>query len=108
MSLRLSSNEARKNVKHHSIVNILSGAAILIAVVFVVYTIISNSIKMKEKTEEYNALVDQTAQIKEKNAQIDAYLNGSGNFDEYIENIARDKFDYANPDEKIYIVVPGN
>ena len=106
MSLRLSSSAARKNVKRHSFVNIIAGAAILIAAFFVVYTIISNSIAVKEQTAKYDELVRQTSEIKEKNAQIEGYLNGV-NLDEYIENIARDKFDYANPDERIYYVVPG-
>ncbi|MCH5196118.1 MAG: septum formation initiator family protein [Oscillospiraceae bacterium] len=106
MSLRLSSNAARRNVKRHSLVNIIAGAAVLIAAVFVVYTIVVNSIAVKEQTEKYDALVKQTTEIKEQNAQIEGYLNGV-NLDEYIENIARDKFDYANPDERIYFVVPG-
>lgn len=106
MSLRLSSNAARRNVRRHSLVNIIAGAAVLIAAVFVVYTIIVNSIAVKEQTEKYDELVKQTSEIKEQNAQIEGYLNGV-NLDEYIENIARDKFDYANPDERIYFVVPG-
>lgn len=106
MLLRLSSSEARRNVKRHSLVNIIAGAAVLIAAVFVVYTVISNSIAIKEQTAKYDELVKQTAEVNEKNAQIEGYLNGV-NLDEYIENIARDKFDYANPDERIYFVVPG-
>ncbi|MCH5203197.1 MAG: septum formation initiator family protein [Oscillospiraceae bacterium] len=88
-------------------VNIIAGAAVLIAAIFVVYTVISNSIAIKEQTAEYEALAKQTAEVKEQNAQINGYLNGV-NLDEYIENIARDKFDFANPDERIYYVVPGN
>lgn len=107
MLLRLSSNVARKNVKRHSLVNIIAGAAVLIAAVFVVFTVISNSITIKEQTAKYEELAKQTKDIKEQNAQINGYLNENGNLDEYIENIARDKFDYANPDEKIYYVVPG-
>lgn len=107
MLLRLSSRGARRNVKRHSLVNIIAGAAVLIAAIFVVYTVISNSIAIKEQTAEYEALAKQTAEVKEQNAQINGYLNGV-NLDEYIENIARDKFDFANPDERIYYVVPGN
>ena len=106
MLSRLSSSAARSNVKHHSLVNIIAGVAVIVAVVFVVYTVISNSLAIKEQTAKYNELVKQTDEVKERNAQIEGYLNGV-NLDEYIENIARDKFDYANPDERIYYVVPG-
>lgn len=108
MSLRLSSNVARRNIKHHRLISIIAGAAVLIAVVYVVYSVVADSITIKEQTAKYNELVKQTEDIKERNAQINDYLNGGGNFDEYVENIARDKFDYANPDERIYYVVPGN
>ena len=107
MLLRLSSDVARKNVKRHSLVNIIAGAAVLIAAVFVVYTIISNSISINEQKAKYEELVKETEEINEQNAQINGYLNEDGNLDEYIENIARDKFDYANPNEWIYHVVPG-
>lgn len=103
---RLSSNAARRNVKRHGPISIIAGAAIVIAAIFVAYTVISNSLSVKETTAKYNELVKQTDEIKEQNAQIEGYLNGV-NLDEYIENIARDKFDYANPDERIYYVVPG-
>lgn len=108
MSLRLSSNEARRNVRHHGLISIIAGVACLIAVVYVIYSVVADSITIKEQTAEYNELVKQTEEVKERNAQINDYLNGGGNLDEYIENMARDKFDYANPDERIYYVVPGN
>lgn len=107
MLLKLSSDGARKNVKRHSLVNIIAGAAVLIAAVYVVYTVISNSISIKNKTAEYEELLKQTEIVNERNAQINGYLSEDGNLDEYIENIARDKFDYANPDERIFYVVPG-
>ncbi len=106
MSLRLSSREARKNEKRFSFIKIIAGAAVLIALVFVVYTVVKNGIIIKEKTKQYEDLAAQTNEINQKNAQINGYLNGE-NLDEYIENIARDKFDYANPDERIYYVIPG-
>lgn len=106
MSLRLRSKEARENKKRHGFVRFLVGTAVLVTAVYVAYSIISDNIAIKNNMERYEQLVAETNAVKAKNEQIDGYLNNNESLDEYIEDIARDKLDFANADERIIYVVP--
>jgi len=105
MSLLRKSEEAHEK-KRHGFVRFLAGAAILVIAVYVMYSIISDNIAIKNDMERYNQLVAETNAIKAKNEQINGYLQNDENLDDYITDIARDKLDYANADERIYYVVP--
>lgn len=106
MSLRHRSDEARENKKRHGFVRFLAGTAVLVVVVYVAYSIISDSIAIKANTERYEQLLSETNEVKAENEQINGYLNSTESLDEYIKDIARDKLDFANPDERIFYVVP--
>lgn len=107
MSLKLRSPEAREVKRNkNGFVRILAVAAVLVTAVYVVVSIISNKISIRNNTDKYNELVKQTNSINEENERISGYLENDSNLDEYIENIARERLDYANPDERIYYVVP--
>ena len=106
MSSKQMSGEVCNNPKKHRLFRILVGAALLVIAVFVVYVLISDMMQIQKDTETYNNLVNQTNAVNEENAQITNYLENDANLKEYIEEIAREKLDYANPDERIYYVVP--
>ncbi len=106
MSSRQMSGEVCNSPKKHRFLRFLTAAALLVIAVFIVYTIVSDMIQIQKDTETYNNLVAQTNEIKEENAQITGYLENDNNLKEYIENIAREKLDYANPDERIIYIVP--
>ncbi len=106
MASRLSSGEVCVNPKKHRFFRFLVGAAVLVIAVFIVYTLVSDMIKINQDTEKYNSLVNQTKAVNEQNAQIENYLENDENMKEYIEEIAREKLDYAYPDERIYNVIP--
>ncbi len=107
MSLKLKSQEARE-VKHnkYGFVRLLACAAILVTAVYVVVSIISSKISIRDNMEKYDELVAQTNAVKEDNERISGYLENDSNLDEYIENIARERLDYANADERIYYIIP--
>lgn len=100
------SGEVCNSPKKHRLFRLLVGAALLVVAVFVVYVLISDMMQIQKDTETYNNLVNQTNAVNEENAQITNYLENDANLKEYIEEIAREKLDYANPDERIYYVVP--
>lgn len=100
------SGEVCNSPKKHRLFRLLVGAALLVVAVFVVYVLISDMMQIQKDTETYNKLVNQTNAVNEENAQITNYLENDANLKEYIEEIAREKLDYANPDERIYYVVP--
>ena len=105
MSLKQKSLEAHEK-KKRSFVSVLATIAALLFAGFAVYIVVQNQIEIRENTQKYNDLVAQTKEINERNAQIQAYLEDEDKLNEYIENMARDKLDYANPSERIYYVIP--
>lgn len=78
----------------------------MVVAIFIVYVLVSDMMQIQKDTETYNNLVAKTNAVNEENAQITNYLENDANLKEYIEEIAREKLDYANPDERIYYVVP--
>lgn len=99
-------SEKAHEAKRHGLVRILAFAAVIITVVFVGYTIISDNIKIRENKQLLSELTEQTDAMKAKNEQITGYLENNDRLKEYIEEIARDKLDFANGDERIFYVVP--
>jgi len=96
------------NKKRHGFVRILAVAALSVIAVYVVYSIINDSIDIRENERQYEELKNQTESVEEQNEQIQAYLNDDTYLDKYIEEMARDKLDYANSDERIYYVIPAS
>lgn len=92
----------------HKLVRILAGTALSVVAVYVVYSIINDSIDIRESERKYEELKQQTESVEEENEQIRTYLEDDAYLDKYIEDMARDKFDFANSDERIYYVIPAS
>ncbi len=107
MSFMLRSTEANEK-KNGSFVKVLVYIASTILLGFIVFSIITTNIQINENKEKYQQLVDQTDIVLEENASIERYLGDDANMDEYIEEMARNKLDYANPDERVYYIVPSS
>ncbi len=108
MSLKRVSEKARKKKKHHSLVGILAGFAVCVVLVFVAYSVINDSIDIRESQKKYEELKKQTEAVEEDNEKIQTYLDNDEYLDKYIEDMARNKFDFANADERIYYVIPAS
>lgn len=108
MSSRLRSKEAHEKKSRHGLFRFILTVALALFAVFVAYSLITNQIAIRDNMRRYDELRTQTDQVLENNAQINGYLENEANLDEYIENIAREKLDYANADERIYIVIPAS
>ena len=106
MSLKQGSQEAHEKKKHSGPVSFLATVAILLFVGFAIYAFVRDQIAIRENLQRYEELAALTNEINERNEQIKAYLENEEKLNEYIENIARDKLDYANPNERIYYVIP--
>ncbi|MGN1341593.1 MAG: septum formation initiator family protein [Oscillospiraceae bacterium] len=92
--------------KRSGIITIVAFAASILMAGYAVFSIVSSNIKINEYQQQYNELVIQTAAVEDSNAEISRYLEEGADMDEYIEDMARDKLDYARPDERVYYVVP--
>lgn len=106
MSLKQQSEKAREKYRRHGLVRFLAFAAVVVAVVFVGYTIIRDKVSIRENEQKLIELKEQTAAMEAKNEQITGYLENDKNLEAYIEQIARDKLDFANGDERIFYVIP--
>ncbi len=105
MSLKLKSEEVREN-KPSGFIKIFVCIASTILFGFIVFSIVSSEIEINKNEELYNQLLQQTDAVQEENDSIERYLREGANMDEYIEEIARDKLNFANPDERVYYIVP--
>ena len=108
MSLKLRSEEAAAPRKRNGFVRLAAFAACIVLAVFVVVSVVSSNIRINEYEQEYNELVSETAAVQDSNDEIRRYLEEDADLDEYIENMARDKLDFARPDERVYYIVPAS
>lgn len=106
MSFKLRSDEVREAKSRNGLVKIFAYIAGTILIGFIVFSVITTNAKINENKLKYEELVSQTNAVLEENASIERYLHDDANMDGYIEEIARDKLDFANPDERVYYIVP--
>lgn len=106
MALKLQSEEAHEKKKINGFVSVLAYSALAVLTVFIVYSIIRDNIQINEYREQYETLVAQTDTVIEDNEKITRYLEDDSTLNEYIENIARERLDFAMPDERIFYIVP--
>lgn len=130
MLLKPKSEKAVSSTKQHRMIRLLAFAAIIVSVVFVIYTIISRKIQIQNYNKRYAEVTEQLSvvegQIEQKvgilyelgekfdthNERIQQMIENlkstdlRNDLEAYIEEMARDKLDFANGDERIYYVIP--
>ena len=67
---------------------------------------ISNQVTISSKRAELDTLNEQIEQQKTENEEMQRIL--SGNADQITEWVARDSYNYAAPNERIFVDVTGN
>lgn len=100
------SREATTPKKRSGFITVAAFAAGVLLAGYAVFSIVSSNIKINEYEQQYNELVAQTQAVQDSNDEIRRYLEEGADMDEYIEDMARNKLDYARPDERVYYVVP--
>ena len=105
MSLKLRSDEASIPRRRSGFVRVAAFSAFIIIGLFVVVSIVSSNMKINDYQKQYDDLVAQTEAV-DSNDEIRRYLDEDADMSEYIENMARDKLDFARPDERVYYIVP--
>lgn len=63
--------------------------------------------EISNKNDEITAIKTATAEQKKKNDELRKIVE-SGNIDEYAESIARDKYGYVMPGERVYYDISVN
>ena len=106
MSFVPRSKEATMPKKRGGLIRIAAFAAGILLAGYAVFSIVSSNIKINEYEQQYNELVAQTQAVQDSNDEISRYLEEGADMDKYISDMARNKLDYARPDERVYYVVP--
>lgn len=99
-------NPSRKKRKKSTV---WRGVLRLIFVLFLLSLLaayISNQVAISSKHAELETLNEQIEQQKTKNEEMERIL--SGDADEVTEWVARDSYNYAAPNERIFVDVTGN
>lgn len=78
-------------------------------IVYASFTIISQGIEINHKRAELNELREQVEVIEIDNDYLEKVSNLSGKErEEYIENIAREDYDYVKNGERVFVNISGD
>lgn len=88
--------------------NIILGICFGLFIAYAVVTLISQQLQINQKKSELSALEDQILVWDVKNEQVEEIYNSDDEAnDEYIKKIAREELGYAEPDERVFIIIAG-
>ena len=96
-------NTGRKKRRKNAVVTM---AFRLFFVLSMLAAYISNQVTISSKRAELETLNEQVAQQQTENQELQRVL--SGDADQITEWVARDSYNYAAPNERIFVDVTGN
>ena len=74
---------------------------ILILIIYFIVTLVSTQSKLNSEQRERASISEQISKQEEQNEKLKETISNE-NKDEYIERIARDEYDYAGENERVY------
>ncbi|MDR0197047.1 MAG: septum formation initiator family protein [Oscillospiraceae bacterium] len=87
--------------------HIILKALVVALVVYAFYAFVQTNMEIKRGRERLDKTRAALKEIHAENEQLERYSSGD-NIGEYMERVARDEMGYADPQERVYYVVPGN
>ena len=87
--------------------NIVLVFALLLFVSYIGYHFVTLQIHINEQKEALAQLQQLCAEKKISNEELNDILENGGEV-EYIKKIARDKLNYVNPDERVFVDISGS
>lgn len=91
----------------HSLGKFIATVAVLCVVFFVSFHLVMLQIELSEKKAVLAKLEEQKQELMISNAEKKEMIEKSDQ-NEFVERIAREYFDFAYPDEQIYIDISGS
>lgn len=91
--------------KHKS--SILLKVSIFLFALFVVFSLLSQQVKIAEKKEELAQLTEAVKAQEIKNKTLENAFQDETAYKDYLEKSARKDYNYAKPNEKIIIDLEG-
>ena len=96
----------RRKRKKKVVVKTLERVFFVLLLLSMLAAYISNQVTISSKRAELDTLNEQIAQQKTENEEMQRIL--SGDADQITEWVARDSYNYAAPNERIFVDVTGN
>lgn len=97
----------RSQTKKRSFASTFLKLAVVCVAVYVAFSLVSLQIELAEKRQTLSKLEEQKQQLMLSNEEKKQLIEKSDQ-DEFVEQIAREYFDFAYPDEQIYIDISGS
>ena len=101
----MASNSRRKRRKN-TVWKVVLRLFFVLLLLSMLVAYISNQVTISSKHAELDTLNEQIAQQKTENEEMQRIL--SGNADQITEWVARDSYNYAAPNERIFVDVTGS
>ena len=99
-------NPGRKKRKKNTVLRTVFRLFFLLLLLSMLAAYISNQVAISSKRAELQTLNEQIEQQQTKNEELQRIL--SGDADDVTEWVARDSYNYAAPNERIFVDVTGN
>lgn len=99
-------NPSRKKRKKNTVWRGLLRLFFVLLLLSLLAAYISNQVAISSKRAELETLQEQIEQQQTQNEEMERIL--SGDADEVTEWVARDSYNYAAPNERIFVDVTGN
>ena len=96
----------RRKLKKKVVVKTLVRVFFVLLLLSMLAAYISNQVTISSKRAELDTLNEQIAQQKTENEEMQRIL--SGDADQITEWVARDSYNYAAPNERIFVDVTGS
>lgn len=98
--------QVRRKKKKKSVLQLPLSLFFVLLLVSMLAAYVSNQVTISSKRAELETLEEQIAQQQDQNEEMQRIL--SGDSDQIMEWVARDSYNYAAPNERIFIDVTGN
>ena len=98
---------SRKQTKKRSFASTFLKFAVVCVAVYVAFTLVKLQVELADKRQILSKLEEQKQQLMLSNEEKKELIEKSDQ-DEFVEQIAREYFDFAYPDEQIYIDISGS
>ena len=99
-------SKSRRKRRKNTVWNVVLRLFFVLLLLSMLVAYISNQVTISSKHAELDTLNEQIAQQKTENEEMQRIL--SGNADQITEWVARDSYNYAAPNERIFVDVTGN
>mgnify|MGYP004618445555 FL=1 len=105
MGVRIMANQTTKKRKKNAVGRTLARLFFVLMLLSMLAAYISNQVTISSKRAELETLNQQIAQQQTENEEMQRIL--SGDSDQITEWVARDSYNYAAPNERIFVDVTG-